>query len=162
MTLVVKEIIGSTDEGGFTGRERETVVVSSEPAQRRRLRTDTSRGRSIALDLPRGSFLFEGAVLHDDGATIIVVERGPEDALVITLDSSLSQTELVEQAARVAHWAGNQHLLVETEGYELRIRAPAGSDVLLNAVRSLELPGAELRAASVPFAQRQSPTAAHG
>jgi urease accessory protein len=157
MTLVVKEILGSSDEAGFAGREHETVVISSEPAQRRRLRTVTSRGRDIALDLPRGSFLFEGAVLHDDGTAIVVVERGHEDALVIALDSSLSQTELIEQAARVAHWAGNQHLLVETDGYELRVRAPAGSDALLSAARSLELPGAELRAASVPFTLRWSP-----
>lgn len=162
MTLLVREILGQADDPGFAGRRREVLAVGSDEAQRRRLRAATAAGTTIAVDLPRGSFLRQHAVLDDDGERIIVVERSPEPALVIRLDSSLAPRLLLEQAARVGHWAGNQHLLVEAAGYEIRVRIATTPELMLRAARALELPGAEISIADVPFARDRLPSLPHG
>jgi urease accessory protein len=152
VTLLIREILGQAEQPGFAGRRREPLAVGSDAAQRRRLRGATTAGTSIAIDLPRGSFLRQHAVLHDDGERIIVVERTPEPALVVRLDPSLPAEQLVELAARVGHWAGNQHLLVEAEGHEIHVRVATSSELMLQAAEALELPGVELTVAEVAFA----------
>ena len=115
----------------------------------------------MALDLPRGSFLYAGAVLHDDGEAIIVVERAPEPALVVRLDPALPREVGLEQAARVGHWAGNQHLLVEAAADELRVRIATTPELMLRAAQALELEGAQISIAAVPFARDQPASVAH-
>jgi urease accessory protein len=159
--VVVSEILGHGDDPRFVGRRRERLGVGSEDAGRRRLRRATADGTTVAIDLPRGSFLRQSAVLHDDGERIIVVERSPEPALVVRLDAALPCRLLIEQAARVAHWAGNQHLLVETVGYELRVRIATTPELMLESARQLGLEAAELAVADVPFALEHAPSHAH-
>ncbi len=161
MTLLVREILGQVDDAGFVGRRRDPLAVASDEARRCRLRSVTAEGTRVALDLPRGSFLHERAVLHDDGETIIVVERAPEPALVIELDGELPRALLLEQAARVGHWAGNQHLLVETAGDEIRVRIATTPDLMLRAAHALDLEGARIAVGSVAFACDRPPSAAH-
>jgi urease accessory protein len=161
VTLFVREILGHGDDPRFVGRRRERLGVASEEAQRRRLRRATAEGTKVAVELPRGSFLRQSAVLHDDGERIIVVERSPEPALVVRLDSALPCRLLLAQAARVAHWAGNQHLLVETVGYEIRVRIATTPELMLQSAAALGLEAAELSVADVPFALEQAPTHAH-
>jgi urease accessory protein len=158
VTLLVRELVGDAHEPHFAGRRRDPLAVSSEDARRRRLRGDTAEGTDVALDLPRGTFIRHDAVLHDDGERIIVAERSPEPALVVRLDAALPAETLVEQAALVAHWAGNQHLLVEPAGHELRIRIATTPELMLAAARDLDLPGAEWLVADVPFARDHAPT----
>jgi urease accessory protein len=162
VTLLVREILGHGDDPRFIGRRRELLGVRSEEAQRRRLRGATAEGTSVAVDLPRGSFLRQNAVLHDDGERIIVVERSPEPALVVRLEASLPCQLLLEQAARVAHWAGNQHLLVEAAGYEIRVRIATTPEHMLQSARALALHGAQLAVANVPFALEHAPSHVHG
>jgi urease accessory protein len=161
VTLLIREILGQTDDAGFVGRRRDPMSVASDEARRRRLRGVTAGGTSVALDLPRGSFLHDRAVLHDDGATIIVVERAVEPALVVRVDPALSREVALGQAARVGHWAGNQHLLVETAGDEIRVRIATTPELMLRAAQALGLTGAEIRVASVAFACDQPPSLAH-
>jgi urease accessory protein len=162
VTLVVREIVGHGDDPRFIGRRRELLGVGSEEAQRRRLRRATADGTKVAIDLPRGSFLRQSAVLHDDGERIIIVERSPEPALVVRLEASLPCQLLLEQAARVGHWAGNQHLLAEVAGYEIRVRIATTAELMLQSARALALQGAELTAAQVPFALEHAPSHPHG
>jgi urease accessory protein len=162
MTVFVQEILGHGDEPRFVARRRERLRVASEEAQRRRLRRATAEGTTIAIDLPRGSFLRQSAVLHDDGERIIVVERRPEPALVVRLDSALPCQLLLEQASRVAHWAGNQHLLVEAVGYEIRVRIATTRELMLQSAGALGLEGAQLTVADVPFALERAPSSSHG
>lgn len=161
VTLLIREILGQTDDADFVGRRCDPFAVASEAARRRRQRGVTAGGTGVALDLPRGSFLHERAVLHDDGETIIVIERAREPALVVRLDPALPRELALEQAARVGHWAGNQHLLVETAGTEIRVRMATTPELMLRAARALDLRGAEISVASVPFARDQPPSLAH-
>jgi urease accessory protein len=161
-TVLVDEILGYDEDPRFAGRVRERLELQSEDARRRRLRRATAGGTDVAIDLPRGSFLRHRAVLHDDGRRVIVVERSPEPALVIRLDERLPADALVEQAARVGHWAGNQHLLVEAEGHELRVRIAATPELALRSAEALELEGARLAVADVRFALDRPPPEAHG
>ena len=164
MTLLIREILGNAEQPAFADRRRDPLAVGSEDAHRRRLRGSTAAGTSIAIDLPRGSFLRQHAVLHDDGQRIIVVERTPEPALVVRLDPSLPPEQLIEQSARVGHWAGNQHLLVEAEGLEIHVRIATTPELMLRAAEALDLSGAEVTVAELAFAL-ESPTSvphAHG
>jgi urease accessory protein len=160
VTLLVQELLGDAGEPRFAGRRRDPLTVSSEDARRRRLRGVTAGGTSVAVDLPRGSFIGHDAVLHDDGERIVVAERAPEPALVVRLDDSLPAGTLVAQAALVGHWAGNQHLLVETEGSEMRVRIATSAELMLDAARALDLPGADIHVAAVPFARDRAPVLA--
>ena len=160
--LLIREILGDAAQPDFAGRRRDPLGVDSETARRRRLRAATAAGTSITIDLPRGSFLRQHAVLHDDGERIIVVERTPEPALVVRLDAGLPPEQLVEQAARVGHWAGNQHLLVEVAGHEVHIRIATTSELMLQAAEALQLPGAEITVAEVAFALEQPVAVPHG
>jgi urease accessory protein len=161
VTVRVWEILGHGDDPRFAGRRRELLPVGSEEAQRRRLRRATAAGTDVAINLPRGSFLRQSAVLHDDGERIIVVERRPESALVIRLEPWLPAQLLIEQAARIGHWAGNQHLLVEASGYEMRVRIATTPELMLESARALNLQGARITVADVPFALERAPAQAH-
>jgi urease accessory protein len=161
VTLLVREILGHADDPRFVGRRRELLRIPSEDAQRRRLRRATAEGTRVAIDLPRGSFLHQSAVLHDDGERIILVERSPEPALVVRLDPSLPCRLLLEQAALVGHWAGNQHLLVEAAGYEIRVRIATTPELMLESARGLDLQSVELSVAHVPFAVQHIPSHPH-
>jgi urease accessory protein UreE len=160
VTVLVQELLGDAGEGRFANRRCETLALTSEEARRRRLRAATASGTSVALDLPRGSFIAHGTVLHDDGRRILVAERSPEPALIVRLDAALPAEALLAQAALVGHWAGNQHLMVETEGHEVHVRIATSAALMLDAARALELPGAEVFVAEVPFARYRAPLVA--
>jgi urease accessory protein len=162
VTLLIREILGEADEQRFAQRRRDALAVGSEDAQRRRLRGVTAAGTKIAIDLPRGSFLCQDAVLDDDGRRIVVVERSPEPALIVRLDPSLPPRSLLEQAARIGHWAGNQHLLVETADDDIHVRIATTPELTLRAASALDLPGADLRIAAVPFARERPSSRPHG
>ena len=83
-----------------------------------------------------------------------------EPALVVRLDASLPAEALLAQAALVGHWAGNQHLLVETAGHELRVRIAAAPALMLEAAHGLDLPGAQTSIETVAFACDIAPVVA--
>jgi urease accessory protein len=161
VTVLVEEILGHEAEPRFAGRRRERIEVRSEEAARSRLRRTTAEGTDVAIALPRGSFLGQSAVLHDDGERIVVVERRAEPALVIRLDSALPPELLVEQAARVGHWAGNQHLLVEASAHEVRVRIATTPELTLRSARDLDLQGADISVRDVAFALDRPPAREH-
>jgi urease accessory protein len=161
VTVLVSDILGHGDEPRFAERRRELLAILSEEAQRRRLRRTTAEGTEVAIDLPRGSFLRQSAVLHDDGERIILVERTPEAALVVRFEPALPAQLLLEQAVRVGHWAGNQHLLVETADHEIRIRIGTTPQLMLRSARGLDLQGARIDVAGVRFALHDAPARPH-
>ena len=142
--LVVREILGDADEPRFAGRDVEHLLVDSSDAQKSRLRARTDAGTDVALDLERGSYLRHGAVLDDDGARIVVVERKPEEAIVVRLSPSLELGELVRQAVRVGHAFGNQHVPVEVEGGQIRVPITTSREIAAETLRGLHLDGAEV------------------
>jgi urease accessory protein len=139
--LLVTEVLGSVDEGRFAGRNVEEVTVDSCDAAKRRLRLVTEAGTDVAIDLPRGSFLDDGAVIADDGTRIVVVRRKPEPALVIRFAPGLTREQLAAAAARVGHAFGNQHTPLDVSGEELLVPITTSADVAVETVRTLGLDG---------------------
>lgn len=159
--LPVQAIVGNEGEPRFAGRQRDVARIRLADAAKRRLRITTDGGADLALDLPRGAYLCHGSVLVDDGERIVVVERDPEDALVVRLDLSLPAAELLRQAARLGHALGNQHVPVEIEGNEIRTPITTSPEIAMATVAALGLAGAHASVELLPLA-RDAPMGAAG
>ena len=153
--LLVRTILGISTEARFAGRLIERLPVTSVNASKRRFRCSTAAGTDIALDLARGSYLEDGAVLFDDGERIVVVERKPEDALVIRLSGALDRDELVRQAASLGHAFGNQHVPLELVDGEIHVPITTSREIAAATVRGLHLEGAEISFGLVPFGRKR-------
>ena len=153
--LLVREILGDWHEPRFAGRPREALLVDSSDAAKRRLRGVTDAGTDVAIDLGRGSYLAHGAVLADDGERIVVVERRPEEAVVVRLALDLPPAQLAEQAARLGHAFGNQHVPIELEGGELRIPITTSVEIARETVLALGLEGVTIEVATVRLGARR-------
>jgi urease accessory protein len=142
--LPVGEILGRAGEPRFRGRRVERLPVDWAEASKRRLRRRTDGGTDVAIDVARGAYLADGAVLADDGERIVVVERRPEPALVVRLDTGLPPAELAQAAVLVGHAFGNQHVPLEVEGHAIRIPLTTSEAVARATVEGLGLAGVEV------------------
>jgi urease accessory protein len=158
--LVVSGLHGDAAEARYEGRRRDPILVTHGDAAKRRLRVSSAAGVDVAIDLPRGTYLREGAVLDDDGERILVVERVPEEALVVRFSAALTRAELAEAAARIGHVFGNQHVPVDVEDGALLIPITTSGELAAATVRELQLPGVEVAIAHVKLG-RHGPLA-HG
>lgn len=81
---------------------------------RRRVRrvVDATDGTKLALELPTGTVLHPGQVVHRRGMREYVVTAAPEDVLVVRPRS-------IEEAARIGHLIGNLHRDIEVRGGDL-------------------------------------------
>jgi urease accessory protein len=159
VTLFAGEILGDDTDPRFAGRVRERLRVASHDAAKRRLRATTDAGTDIAVDLPRGSFLCHGAVIADDGARIVVVDRVPEEALVLRFSSELSRNDLVAAAARLGHAFGNQHVPIAAVAGEIRVPLTTSREIAARTVRALGLDGVDIRFEFVRLAAERPLTA---
>lgn len=159
--LLASEILGDASAARYAGRRVEALRITTADAEKPRLRLSTDAGTDVAIRLERGSYLWEGAVLHDDGERIIVVERAPEHAMLIRLDPALDHDEAIRLALRLGHAFGNQHLPVEMEDGEVRVPVTTSEEVLLATVASLGLGGAHIAFAPTKLGRAQ-PLGAHG
>ena len=163
--LHVTEILGDAGEPRFASRKRETVLVSSGDASKRRLRLTTEVGTDVAVDLPRGSYLREGAVLADDGRLIVVVERAEEEVLVVRISTDLPASDLVEAAARIGHAFGNQHVPLDVDGGAILVPITTSAALAEQTVRALGLTGIDVGATSARLGRLRplgSPAHGHG
>lgn len=160
--LLVQAILGRHDDPRYAGRRVERLLLTSTAAAKRRFRATTDAGSDVALDLVRGSYLGHGAVLFDDGERIIVVQREPEEALVIRLSSTLEHAELVRQAALIGHAFGNQHVPLEVANGEIHVPITTSREIAAATAERLELSGAEVSFAHVEFARHFPLAAGHG
>jgi urease accessory protein UreF/urease accessory protein UreE len=147
--LVVRSILGRREEPRFARRRVERLPVAWHEASKRRLRRVTDGGSDVAVDLPRGTFLPDGAVLADDGRRVIVAERRREPALVIRFDPDAPPQLLAEQALRLGHAFGNQHVPVEVEGAEVRVPLTTSERVARATVAALALDSVRVEVAPV-------------
>lgn len=97
-------------------------LVTIEPADiaRHRLRVTSGRGRDLAIALPRDQQLFDGAVLHLDTHSAIVLRVAGQHWLRLV-------PERPEDAVELGYHAGNLHWKVRFEGGTLLValEAPA-------------------------------------
>lgn len=142
--LLIRGILGDASEPRFAGRRVERLLVDSHDASKRRHRGTTDTGTDVAVDLERGSYLRHGAVLADDGSTIVVVERRPEEAMIVRISPELAPEERLAQAVLLGHAFGNQHVPLEVEGGEIRVPITTSRELAAETVRRLGLPGAEM------------------
>ena len=139
--LVATEIVGDAEDPRYEGRRVESLVVSASDASRPRLRLSTDAGTDVAIQLERGTFLHDGAVVHDDGELIVVVERARERVMVVEADPSLRRAEIVRRVALVAHAFGNQHVPIELDGERICVPVTTSEDVARATVERLSLSG---------------------
>jgi urease accessory protein len=158
---LVREVLGSADDPRFRGRRVERLAIDWSEASKGRLRRTTEADTDVAIDLPRGTYLADGAVLADDGERIVVVERRRERALVVRLDPSLAQEELVRAAVLLGHALGNQHTPVEIDGLALRVPLTTSEAVARATVARLGLHGAEVEVAEVALGAARPLAAGH-
>lgn len=91
-----------------------TIEIPMTAHDRRRVRriVQAPDGASFPLDLPTGTVLRPGQVLHETGECTYVVSAAAEDVFVITPRD-------IGEAARVGHLIGNLHRDVDVEGTEV-------------------------------------------
>lgn len=159
--LLVTSILGRADEARFALRRVERLLLTSADASKRRLRGQTDAGSDVAIDLPRGTYVEDGAVLVDDGERIVVAVRKPEEAAVIRFAHSLEHDELVRHAAHVGHAFGNQHVPIEVADGEVRIRITTSREIAAATLERLELDGVTVTFASVIFGRNRPLAAQH-
>jgi urease accessory protein len=158
---VVREILGSEHDPRFRRRRVEPLLVDSVEASKGRLRRTAEGGTDIAIDLGRGSYLAEGAVLLDDGERIVVVRRRPERALIVHLDAAAGKEALVRAAVLLGHAIGNQHVPVEIDGLELRVPLTTSEAVARATVDRLGLSVVRIEVADVALGLDRPLAAGH-
>jgi urease accessory protein len=160
--LRLDEILGHRDDARFAGRQVDELPVTWAEAGRHRLRRMTASGRDAAIDLPRGAFLADGAVLGDDGDEIVVVVRMPEPALVVDLSAA---DDPVRSAALIGHAFGNQHVPVDVLANVIRIPLTTSEEVARATLAGLHLHGLRISVEHVALGRSAPPHAtghAHG
>jgi urease accessory protein len=89
------------------------VELAMNAADRRRVRrrVEAPDGESFALELPTGTVLHAGQVLHVNAERAYVVSAAPEDVILV-------RPRDASEAARVGHLIGNLHrdIDVQTDG----------------------------------------------
>jgi urease accessory protein len=139
----ITEILSELTDRQFEHRDIDPLIVGWGDAKKHRRLVRTRAGRELALQLPRGTFLADGAVLHDDGHTVVVVRRPPEDAIVVDLTADLDTAtgaEAVRRALLLGYQLGNQHAPVELAGTELRTPLMTGPGTQRRAALSRDQP----------------------
>lgn len=153
--LIVNHILGRAEAPQFIDRQRDSIAILSADAGRRRIRVRSEQGVDVGIDLPRQSWLYDGAVLHDDGERILVVVRQPEPVMVIAL------AHLTMQAVfRIGHALGNRHSPSQLHGNEIIVPVTDTPELASRPVLALGLAGLVLRFEERPFAAEAPPTCA--
>lgn len=114
--------------------------MSAEDRRRVRRRIEAPDGEVFALELPTGTVLHPGQVLHEMADRAYVVAAAPEDVLLV-------RPRDLREAAHVGHMIGNLHrdidLSDEAEGIVV-----LWDDVLMERLRRAGVPAERTR---LPF-----------
>ncbi len=100
--MILESIVLGTSPIEAGGRRIERIVLASTDLARHRQRVKTDGGREVGIDLPHGTTLKDGDVLHLDGQLAIVVQQAEEDLLRILPRSP-------EEFGLMGYQVGNLH-----------------------------------------------------
>jgi urease accessory protein len=151
----VTAVLGDEHDPAFLGRDRDELALTSVDATRHRQRSRSASGVDVIIELPRGTYLADGAVLADDGGTVIVARRRPESAVVVTFAADRPVAEAIASAARLGHAFGNQHTPIEVHDREVRIPVRTTVDIVRSTIDQLDLAGVDIRVATIPLGRHQ-------
>lgn len=143
----VETILGDVTDPALAGRRVCPVDIGWGDARKHRQVVRAADGREIEIRLARGAFLYDGAVLWDDGEEIGVVRRPAEDAIVLDFADNAG-VDGVRGALLLGYWLGNQHAPLEVSDKQLRTPLFTGTQTALQTLHRLGLAG-EVRAVSL-------------
>ena len=107
--------LGDADDARFDGRMRHHVDIGWGDAGKHRQVVTTDTGQQIRITLPRGSFLRDGAVIADDGTSIVVVRRPAEPAVTARFDDH-ADSDGARRMLLLGYLLGNQHAPIDVSG----------------------------------------------
>jgi len=155
--LMIEKILGNAADSNYIGRRKDFVLIEAAEAGRQRLRTLSQDGIDIGINLSKQSWLYEGAVLYDDGSCILVVSRRPELVMVVSL-GNIS----VQDAFRIGHALGNRHSPVEFGNNMIIVPVTDTPALTARPILALELSELTITFEDHPFAADKPPTAPGG
>jgi urease accessory protein len=124
------------------------LPMSAHDRRRVRRLIEAPDGLVLALELPTGTILHPGQLLHHDAEAAYVVSAADEDVLVV-------HPRDIAEAARVAHLVGNMHRDIHVEGQQIIALA---DDTLLDRIHRI---GAPVERTRRPFHGRAPGEHAH-
>lgn len=133
-------ILGHITDPVFAQRSVDTVLVPWGDARKHRQVLTTVGGLQLSLTLPRGTFLSEGAVIADDGTTIVAISRPAEEAVVVDFADNVG-VDAVRRALVFGYVLGNQHAPLEVSADQLRTPLMTSAATAEEMLRSLRLNG---------------------
>lgn len=141
--LHLNEIVGYLDDPSIERRVHalehagalETVQVGTDDLARRRLRLRGDHGSDVAIALPRGVELRDGAVLYLDEQRAIVLRTRPREWLRLRARDA-------ESALQLGFLAGHLHWRVEFDGECLCVALDGDASACLARIEARLAPGA--------------------
>jgi urease accessory protein len=121
---LIEQLPSHVDAANLAGRERDTIVMTSEERRWCRRRATTSGGREIALALPTGTTLEPGAIIAIGPDWYLEVEAAPESVLAVHPHDRID-------AIRIAFEVGNHHFPLAIDGEELLVPDDTAMEQLL-------------------------------
>jgi urease accessory protein len=124
------------------------LPMSAHDRRRVRRLVEAPDGVVLALELPTGTILHPGQLLHQAAEAAYVVSAADEDVLVV-------RPRDIDEAARVAHLIGNMHRDIHVQDQEIVALA---DDALIERIRKM---GAAVERVRRPFHGRAPGEHAH-
>ena len=108
--MIADTVLGTVDDPAFAGRRRHHVDIGWGDAGKHRQLVTTDTGTEVRIMLPRGSFLYQDAVIADNGTDVVVVRRPAEPAIRVRFADNTARAMLL-----LGHLLGNQHAPVDVD-----------------------------------------------
>ncbi len=124
MLLIEHIPAGVTDEL-LVGKQRDTIVMTSEERRWGRKRVSTAAGREIALALPTGTVITPGAIIAVEPTWYLQVEAAAESVLAVRPHDR-------DAAVRLAFEIGNHHFPLALDQDDLLVPDDTAMEHLLD------------------------------
>lgn len=123
--FLVDHIVANIAPALLSGRERDSIVMTSEERRWPRRRVRTTNGREVALALPTGTILEAGQLLIVEPRWYLEVEAA-EEPVIAAFPSHYTA------ALRLAFEIGNHHFPLALEGETILVPDDSAMEHLLN------------------------------